>query len=456
MECGDAALYAPGFFRVEILVRLGKKRLDSFSIPAVYRNSDACGEPRNLLVLRHDCANAIGDALRFGVLRFGQNESELVSAVARGGIDGAAMNAQDGGEAAERAAANQMAKAVVNFFQAVEIEEQNGEGPAGAIGALGLVLENVEKPAVVGEAGERVADSKVADLFEESSVIEERATEGESVTADGKDLCEHKRRVEKALGLAGGDLRSEVHPGCGVDGAVEGTVLGIKTAAIPNYGGEKDYAWQQLVGAGHERARMAGCFRWKASKGGSYHIRETDHREQGAGYLRFGVARTGDKSLNEQRDKEQKGQEHPAEPPGDRSPVRPRGRILQELKKENTGGRQDRARKQISAPENQRDTILGALETDESERGENERQQGGDDLKIALKNRVGFEGERAEPVGNEEREQDAQDMPQDNLGGTTTGHTWFPVHTDGPRLGRGATQLDYVGKASVADKVREL
>ena len=68
MEGGDAALYAPGFFRVEILVCLGKKLLDSFSIPAVYRNSDACGEPRDLLVLGHDCANAIGDALRFGTV----------------------------------------------------------------------------------------------------------------------------------------------------------------------------------------------------------------------------------------------------------------------------------------------------------------------------------------------------------------------------------------------------
>jgi hypothetical protein len=30
-------------------------------------------------------------------------------------------------------------------------------------------------------------------------------------------------------------------------------------------------------------------------------------------------------------------------------------------------------------------------------------------------------------------------MPQDNIGGTATGHAWFPAHTDGPRLGRGAT-----------------
>src|SRR5271168_4194549 len=106
MECGDAALYATRFFRIEILVSLRKKFFNSLAISLVYRNADACGEFRLLFILRHDRANAIGDALRFGVLRFWQHESELVAAVARGGIDGTAMNAQDRGQAAKRAAAN--------------------------------------------------------------------------------------------------------------------------------------------------------------------------------------------------------------------------------------------------------------------------------------------------------------------------------------------------------------
>jgi hypothetical protein len=243
MECGDAALYAPGFFRVEILVRLGKKLLDSFSIPAVYRNSDACGEAGLLFVLGHDYANAIRDMLRFFVLRLGQNESELIAAVTRGGIDSTAMNAQDGGQAAKGSAADEMTEAVVNFLQAVEIEEQDGEGPAGAVGALGFVLEDVEEPAVIGEPGERIADSEMADLLEEASVIEQCAAESESVTAYGEDLGEHEGRVEETFRLAGSDLSGEVHPSRGVDGAIKRRVLGIKTAAIPNHGSEKDYAW---------------------------------------------------------------------------------------------------------------------------------------------------------------------------------------------------------------------
>ena len=120
-----------------------------------------------------------------GVLRFRQNESKLVATIARGGVDGAAMDAQDRRESAESAAANQMAEAVVDFLQAVEIEQQDSEGPAGAVGALGFVLEDIEEPAVIGKAGERVADGEMADLFEELGIIEKSAAESEGVAADG-------------------------------------------------------------------------------------------------------------------------------------------------------------------------------------------------------------------------------------------------------------------------------
>jgi len=116
MERGNAALYAPGFFGVKILVCLGKKIFDPLAIPAVNRNADARRDRRLFLVLRHDDANTICDALSLHLERLRQNESELIAAVARGGIDGAAMNAQDGGEAAEGSAADEMTEAIVDFF----------------------------------------------------------------------------------------------------------------------------------------------------------------------------------------------------------------------------------------------------------------------------------------------------------------------------------------------------
>ncbi len=75
----------------------------------------------------------------------------------------------------------------------------------------------------------------------------------------------------------------------------------------------------------------------------------------------------------------------------------------------------DRAREKISAAENQGDAILRALETDESERGENESQQRGDDLQISLQNRIGLEGERAEPVCDENVNEKPNTCHKDNL-----------------------------------------
>ena len=116
MERGNAAFDAPGFFSVEILVCFGKKIFDPLAIPAVNRNADARRDRRFFLVLRHDDADTICDALRLRVQRLRQNKSELIAAVARGGIDGPAMNAQDGGEAAEGAATDEVTEAIVDFF----------------------------------------------------------------------------------------------------------------------------------------------------------------------------------------------------------------------------------------------------------------------------------------------------------------------------------------------------
>src|SRR5260370_9003417 len=91
--------------------------------------------------------------MRIFFCRFGENEGEFVAAVSRGGIDSAAMNAEHIGEAADGAAAEEMAEVIVDFLQAIEVEKQHRESPAGAIGALGFVFKDIEKPAIVGKAG---------------------------------------------------------------------------------------------------------------------------------------------------------------------------------------------------------------------------------------------------------------------------------------------------------------
>jgi len=105
-----------------MLVGFGKKSLDTFAIAAINRNSDAGRKRRLFLVLLHHGMNALNYAFGFFLFRFWQDESKFVAAVARGSIDGAAIDAQCVRDSANRTAANQMTIAVINFFQAIEVE----------------------------------------------------------------------------------------------------------------------------------------------------------------------------------------------------------------------------------------------------------------------------------------------------------------------------------------------
>src|ERR1700738_4609420 len=163
---GWVALGAAGFFSIELGVRGGEKFFDALAVAVVDGDADAGGELRSLRVAGHDGADAVGDALGFFVQGLGQNESEFVAAVTRGGVDGAAVDAEDVREAIERVAADEVAVGVIDLLEAVEIEQENREGATVAIGALGFRFEDVEQAAVVGEASEGVADGEVANLLE--------------------------------------------------------------------------------------------------------------------------------------------------------------------------------------------------------------------------------------------------------------------------------------------------
>src|SRR5437016_11639821 len=80
----------------------------------------------------------------FVFLRFWKDQCKLVSAVARRGVNGAAVNAQNIGDTADGAAAYKMAVTVVNGLQTIEVQKQHGKRTAGTVGALGFVFQNVE------------------------------------------------------------------------------------------------------------------------------------------------------------------------------------------------------------------------------------------------------------------------------------------------------------------------
>src|SRR5882762_478232 len=208
-QSGDAP--SPlGLFCVKILVRFREEFFDTLTIAAVDGYADTRGKGRLFAVVGKNFADAIRDAVCFVLLGFRENQGEFVTAITGGGIDGAAMNAENIGEAADGAAADEMTVAVVNFFQFIEVEKQHGEGPAAAIGALRLAFKNIEQPAVVGESGERIADGKMVNLLEEPSVIEKCATQRDGVAQHHKRLGENEGSVEQARGLGGRELRGDI------------------------------------------------------------------------------------------------------------------------------------------------------------------------------------------------------------------------------------------------------
>jgi len=444
---GDAPL-ALGFLGVEIIVGFGEKFFDALAIAAIDGNADAGGEARRFLVIGHYIADAIGDAMGFVGFRFGQYKGEFVSAVARGGVYGAAVDTENIGEPANGAAADEMAVAIVDFFQVVEIQEQNRKGAAGAVGALGFVFEDVEETAIVDETGERIADGEMADLFEEVRVIEQRAAEGNGETQDQEGLGENERSVQQALGLRSRKLGGDVEPGRGVDGAIKRGVHGGQAATVPDETDEENRAREKLLRAGEKSARMRGNFRRQAAQGDSQNIGETDYAQQSAGNLAARMAGTREEVFDQQGDHQQESKHHAADPPGDGRPEKAQRRVWQELKEENAGGHQDGAREKEAGTEDQGDAVLGTLETNEGYSGEDKGEQAADNLKVALEERIGLQHNAAQPESGYDDEEEATGVGQKNGGATAAVHerslvpraSFRPVH-DSP--GRAPTSLDY-------------
>lgn len=100
---------------------------------------------------------ALGQLLGlFGVAQVRQEDDEFVAAEAGDGVVAAELVAEAGGDALEEDVADGVAEAVVDVFEAVEVEEQDGAFVAFAFaGGEGLAQAAFEEDAV-GQAGEGV------------------------------------------------------------------------------------------------------------------------------------------------------------------------------------------------------------------------------------------------------------------------------------------------------------
>ena len=143
----------------------------------------------------------------------GRISDKFIAAEPRRRVDGAAAVAEGRAQALDGAAAGQVAVLIVDLFQAVQVEEQDGEAPAGAAGALDFAFEHFEKPAVICQAGKRIGSSPMADLIEELGVIQQRSAQNDHIAQHHPDVGQHVGRIEHALRLAHGDVAGDVEPG---------------------------------------------------------------------------------------------------------------------------------------------------------------------------------------------------------------------------------------------------
>src|SRR5216684_95338 len=112
--------------------------------------------------------NAVADSLRRVVGRlcacFRQDHRKLVSAVARRCIDVPA-EAQNIGHPAEGMASDQMAVAVVDFLQSIQVKQQQGKLPPGALRTLDFHIQHFRKMAIVGQSRQRVASRLLTEMI---------------------------------------------------------------------------------------------------------------------------------------------------------------------------------------------------------------------------------------------------------------------------------------------------
>ena len=117
---------------VERAIGSSQKLFDRGAIVGIDGDADADGDGRLLAVVLQLFANARGCLGGVCFAGFWKYEREFIAAVACGSVDGSAAAGQGAAEAFDGATAGEVAEAVIDFLQLVEIKKQNGETAVGA------------------------------------------------------------------------------------------------------------------------------------------------------------------------------------------------------------------------------------------------------------------------------------------------------------------------------------
>src|SRR6266403_3854074 len=117
--------------------------------------------------------------------------------------------------------------------------------------------------------------------------------------------------------------------------------------------------------------------------------------------------------FDEKGDDEQEPQDDAACPPRDGRPAEMYWRFVEELEEQQARGGEERAGKQKAGTQDEGDAVWRALETNESDGGENKSEQAGGDLEISLENGIGLQRDHAQPHGKEEDDKKAGRVRQE-------------------------------------------
>src|SRR5690242_3666484 len=113
-----------------------------------------------------DCAYAAAKSKGLGCVRLGKKKSELIAANPEGGVRGAQSFLQRGGGSAQDLISARMTVLVVDFLEAMQIQNNKAERLAVAARAIQFLLEGFTKETPIVETCERIGDSIQLKLFQ--------------------------------------------------------------------------------------------------------------------------------------------------------------------------------------------------------------------------------------------------------------------------------------------------
>ena len=116
-------------------------------------------------------ADLLGDYERADDLGLGQEHDELVAAISVGGVDGSNRAVDDGAEGAQHLVPAEVAGAVVDRLEPVDVDHQHAEAAVAAPGAADLLLEGQEQLRAVEEPGERIGPREVDHPLHRPSLV---------------------------------------------------------------------------------------------------------------------------------------------------------------------------------------------------------------------------------------------------------------------------------------------